>query len=79
MEIDMVPEQVWLDLVTEKTQCQIEFLAANVLLARLKLKARQNPSSARDCAVELRDLFKSALHIPKVKKDLATIMNGRSI
>lgn len=79
MDIDKVPEQVWMDLVTDRKQCQLEFLAANVLLARLKLKTKQNPGSARDCAAELRDLFKSAIHIPKVGKDLHTIMNGRSV
>ena len=77
MEIEKIPEQVWLDLVTDSKSCQLEFLAANILLARLKLKVKQNPSSAGNCAVELRDLFRTSSHLPRAKKDLATIANGK--
>ena len=77
MDIEKIPDQVWVDLVMNKVNCQLEFLAANILLARLKLKVKQNPSAVKDSAYELRDLFQSTIHLPKVKKDLANILDGK--
>ena len=77
MDIEKIPEQVWVDLVKDNVSCQPEFLAASILLARLKLKVKQNPAAVKECAYELRNLFISTYHLPKVKKDLANILNGK--
>jgi len=77
MDIEKVPEQVWVDLVKDNLPCQLEFLAASILLARLKLKVKQNPAAIKESAYELRNLFASTYHLPKVKKDLDNILNGK--
>ncbi len=77
MEIDKIPRQTWIDLISGKIVCELEYLALKILLARIQLIAKKNtsPESFRKYTDELIDLFKKSQNIPSCKRDLEKIIN----
>lgn len=75
-----IPEKVLADLVSGKTDAEFEFLALNILLARLRQKARVKPGSEtiQEGVNELQGLLAKFGNLPSAKSDIARIMRLRS-
>lgn len=79
MEHTDINNPVWRNLVTSKTQVNLGFLAANVLLTRLKMELRhsQSDDDIRSASKSIFDLYMQNQQLPTVKKDIAALL-GRS-
>ena len=75
MDIPTLSNPIWKDIVKNKVNFNFEFLAVKILLARLKLTVKYDPSpeTIENCAAELRNLFVKTGRLPSVKKDLKKI------
>jgi hypothetical protein len=79
---DQIPNytnEKWQALVLGLLHLDFEFFPVKLLLARLQLKVKLNPSeeSISDCTKELRELFVKNVHIPKAKRDLNKIFKKK--
>lgn len=70
-----VTSQVWADLVSGRRAATLEFLAAKILLARLRLQAT-NGADAGALARQLYELYRSNAELPAARRDLSTIGGG---
>jgi hypothetical protein len=66
---------IWADLVSGRRAATLEFLAAKILLARLRLQAT-NGVDAATLARQLRDLYASNAELPAARRDLTTFEAG---
>lgn len=75
-----IPEKVLADLVSGKIDGEFEFLALNILLARLRQKVRTKPDTEtiQDGVKELQGLFARFGSLPCTKSDVERIMRLRS-
>ncbi|MHA1673323.1 MAG: hypothetical protein ACTSYI_06825 [Promethearchaeota archaeon] len=72
-------DENWQALVLGLTYIKFEFFPAKLLLARLQLQAKRDPSqeSVVKCSSELQQLFVRNQHIPKAKRDLDKIFKKK--
>ena len=71
MQVPPQENPIWNALVTGKKNAEITFLAARILLARLRLNVRNNPAAAAPGAAELWALYAKNAQLQSVQKDLA--------
>jgi hypothetical protein len=78
MDVPPVTYAGWRDIVSGKTRYQLEFLAAKILLGRLTLRVKNDPSPTMiyACAQELHNLFAENADLPNVQNDLKQILGG---
>ncbi len=78
MDVPSVENPVWKDIVSGKVKYQLDFLAAKIMLGRLILKVRNNPSleTLAKCGQELHNLYDQNVDLPCVQRDLARIFGG---
>lgn len=71
----------WQDVVTGKTQINIEFFPLKLLLARqrLQLQTSTNPKILEVCVYELRQLFVKNQNHPIAMKDLKKIFGRKRL
>ncbi len=69
----------WQSLILGIENIDFEFFPVKLLLARLKLQVKRDPSqeTVDKCVSELRELFIKNQHIPKAKKDLDKIFKKK--
>ncbi len=67
---------IWADLVSGRRTATLEFLAAKILLARLRLQAMNGAADAASLARQLRDLYASNAELPAARRDLTTLEAG---
>lgn len=69
---------VWGDLILGNSTPDLEFLALKILLARLRLEVKMHPGvdQLQKCSEEIRSLLVKNMHIPKVQKDLKSIIGA---
>lgn len=81
MKEDIPPEtdERWESLVLGLEHIDFEFFPVKLLLGRLQLKTKLDPSAknVEDCAKELRELFIKNQHIPKAQRDLNKIFKKK--
>jgi hypothetical protein len=80
--VDEVPSgknEKWQALVLGVEHVEFEFFPVKLLLARLQLKAKLDPSQENvlGCSLELQQLFVKNLHIPKAKRDLNKVFKRK--
>ena len=77
MEIERIPKQIWIDTITGKINCEFEFLALKIVLARLRLDVMRNQSAEAygKYADELKNLFIRSQKIPSAQNDLKKIIS----
>jgi hypothetical protein len=70
---------IWSDLVAGRKTVVLEFLAANMLIARLRLVmyADQQPATAVRCAMEPYGLYASNSGLPSARRDLERLGSER--
>ncbi len=75
-----IPEKLLVDLISGKIDEEFEFLALNILLARLRQEARTRPDPAtiQKGVKELQSLFAKFGNLPCTKSDIDRIMKARS-
>ena len=75
MDIEKIPVHIWGDVISGKIECEFEFLALKILLMRLKLAVKNDPSpsSLKKSVDELKNLFIKTQKIPVSKNDLQKI------
>ena len=75
MSVPPASDKVWMDIVTGRTQYDFDFLAAKMVVGRLRTVIQQDPSTGtvQRCAEELRDVFAKNVNLSKVQKDLEKI------
>lgn len=71
MHVPPKESPVWAALVTGKKNAELSFLAAKILLSRLRLSVQNNPASASAGAAELWALYDKNAQLQSVQKDLA--------
>jgi hypothetical protein len=78
MDVPPVTYSGWKDVVSGKARYQLEFLAAKILLGRLMLKVKNDPSPTmmNTCVQELHNLFAQNADLPNVQNDLKQIFGG---
>ncbi len=78
MEVPPETNPIWLKLVTGELEYQFSFLAAKVLLTRIKLKAKfsNEPGVIEEGITQLRNLFIRSSHVPKIQQDLENLFTG---
>ncbi|MCF2140726.1 MAG: hypothetical protein K9W44_11785 [Candidatus Lokiarchaeota archaeon] len=79
---DQIPpatNEKWQALILGLDYKNFEFFPVKLLLARLQLKVKQDPSEENvlQCSKELRQLFVKNQHIPKAKRDLDKIFKKK--
>jgi hypothetical protein len=72
MALPRVSHPIWNDLVTGRREIPLEFLAAKMLIARLRLVmyADPQPATALRCANELHALYAENAELPSARRDL---------
>ncbi len=73
MHVPSKESPVWNALVTGKKNVELSFLAAKILLARLRLAVQNNPASAATGSAELWALYAKNDQLQSVQKDLASL------
>lgn len=65
----------WVDLIKGTIDCEIKYLAAKILLARLRRLAELEPTPEKmqSYVYEIRDLYSSRADMSKVKQDIQQI------
>ena len=63
---------IWTDLITGRKSLRLEFLAANLLIARLRLvlHGAPGPVTEASCAQELYHLYAGNAGLPSARRDL---------
>ena len=80
--VDQVPSETddkWQALILGLEHVNFEFFPVKLLLARLQLQAKIDPSAENvlKCSAELQKLFVKNQHIPKAKRDLDKIFKKK--
>ena len=78
MEIDKIPNQVWLHVLHHPNDFTWNFFALKIILMRLSLKMSMfgnDPGKEviGECCDELRDLMKKSMNVPNAQKDMELI------
>lgn len=75
MNLENIPEQIWKDILTGKTEKQFDFLAFKILLSRLKLQMQHDssPQMVSRYIQDMKTFFNQNQLIPKAKRDLEKI------
>lgn len=79
MDVPSIDDGLWEDVASGKFSCELNFLALKILLGRLNLMIKQDPSPAnvQKCAKELREFFVKNAAMPSARRDLETLMKTR--
>jgi hypothetical protein len=77
MNVPPISDVRWRHLVTGRIRCDLEFLAAKILLGRLSAIVSYDPSKVGPSTEELRALFLKNLQAPKVQSDLLKIFGTK--
>jgi hypothetical protein len=79
MAIPDASQRIWSDLVTGRRVVALEFLAAKMLIARLRLVMHMEQGAATEarCASELHRLYAENCGLPSAQRDLATLARER--
>jgi hypothetical protein len=80
MDIPNESHPAWMQIISEQTFPEFKCLATKVLIGRLKLRYKKNPTPdiKQDCIDELRVFFQRHQKFPKVLSDLNVILSGRT-
>jgi hypothetical protein len=72
MALPQASHRIWSDLVTGRRTIAYEFLAAKMLIARLRLVMHADPQPATElrCALELHRLYAENSGLPSARRDL---------
>ncbi len=76
MDPSQISEQTWRDLILAHINLDFQFLALKILLSRLRLKVKLDPSpeSLGDSIAELKNLFLRFQNLPAAQRDLQKIL-----
>lgn len=79
----MIPDvhhPVWGRVITDGTRSDLQMLAVKILLSRLVLTYKNDPTPAvlGTCARDLREFFVKNQNLPKAQQDLAAILGGNA-
>jgi|PlaIllAssembly_1097288.scaffolds.fasta_scaffold3610273_1 hypothetical protein len=79
MAIPQASHRIWSDLVTGRRVVALEFLAAKLLIARLRLvmQMEREPATLARCALELHRLYAENCGLPSARRDLETLARER--
>jgi hypothetical protein len=75
MALPQSSHPIWSDLVCGRKTLALEFLAANLLIARLRLVIHDAPGPATEarCAQELYQLYADNAGLPSARRDIAKL------
>jgi hypothetical protein len=78
MDVPPVEDEVWTNIVSGKVKYPLDFLAAKILLGRLTLKVKSNPSPSmlQKCSSDLHYLYAQNSDLPCVQRDMKQIFGG---
>lgn len=81
MDIEKIPNQVWIDTINGKIKLDYECLALKILLGRLRIDVKNNSSVEviQKYTEELKNFFIRTQKLPSSQKDLQKIINMRGI
>jgi hypothetical protein len=79
MALPLATDRIWSDLVTGRKAIAYEFMAAKMLIARLRLvmHADRQPAVEARCAIELYQLYEENAELPSARRDLEKLAAGR--
>jgi hypothetical protein len=78
MDVPSAENVIWSNIVTGKVKYPLEFLAAKIMLGRLMLRVKNDPSEkmTAKCSQELYNLYAQNSELPCVQRDLGKIFGG---
>jgi len=78
MDYIIIPDKVWLDLLTENIKPEFQSLAFRVLLSRLilEIKTTKGSDATSKCLRELKEFLRLNSNLPSLQKDLQKIVTG---
>jgi hypothetical protein len=79
MALPAPTDPIWADLVSLRKTLKLEFLAANLLIARLRLVLHEDGSAANEarCAAELHRLYADNPGLPSARRDIEKLAAER--
>ena len=79
MALPPASHPIWSDLVTGRKTIAFEFLAAKMLIARLRLVLHtdRGPASESRCALELHRLYAENSGLPSARRDVEKLGSER--
>ena len=72
MQVPAKDHPIWKALITGQKHVDLSFLAAKIMIARLRLGVQANPASAANGAGELWAIYANNSQLSSVQKDLAS-------
>ncbi len=72
-ETPSLSDEIWKKVLIGETVVDFEFLAVKLLLSRLQLKLRRDPSQLEQLKGEFRNIFVQKAHLPATQKDLSKL------
>jgi hypothetical protein len=76
MGIPAPEHPVWSQLVTGERAVELDFLAAKMLIVRLRMKLREQPRAVGTLARELHSLYVQNAQLPSAQRDVAKLQGG---
>ena len=73
MQVPGKDHPVWKDLITGQKNVPLSFLAAKIMIARLRLGYQANPGMLTASAAELWAIYFNNSQLSSVQKDLSTL------
>ncbi len=73
MQVPGKEHPVWGDLITGQKNAILSFLAAKIMIARLRLGYQANPASLTAGSAELWAIYANNSQLSSVQKDLTTL------
>ncbi len=73
MQVPSKDHPVWRDLITGQKNAQLSFLAAKIMIARLRLGHQANPASLSSSSAELWAIYANNSQLASVQKDLTSL------
>lgn len=75
MEIEKIAPEIWTKILHSSSNPAFEFLALQLLLFRLKVRVRKDPSAVDLSIEELKTFFINNKRIPVALRDLEKLIN----
>jgi hypothetical protein len=79
MSLPSPTDPIWSDLVSGRAEIPFEFLAAKMLIVRLRMAMHEDssPASVVRCALQLHQLYADNSALPSAQRDIARLGAAR--
>lgn len=73
MDVSVIPDYVWQNVLREKMKVELESLSLKILLSNLRMKLRANPHNEALYISEIRKHLEVQVNFPTIQRDIEKI------